>query len=39
MEQILKEFDENSKLNPISTYAKHKVDVEKALMKQKNWVS
>lgn len=31
--------DENSKLNPISTYAKHKVDVEKALMKQKNWVS
>jgi nucleoside-diphosphate-sugar epimerase len=30
---------EKSKLYPISTYAKHKVEVEKSLMKQKNWVS
>ena len=31
--------DENSKLNPISTYAIHKVDVEKKLMDKKNWIS
>ena len=31
--------DESSKLNPISTYAIHKVDVEKRLMDKKNWIS
>lgn len=31
--------DENSNLNPISTYAKHKVLVEKKLMEKKNWIS
>ncbi len=31
--------DEKSKLNPISTYAIHKVDVEKKLMEKKNWIS
>ena len=32
-------FNENSKLNPISTYAKHKVLVEKHLMKKENIIS
>jgi len=31
--------NEDSELNPISTYAKHKVIVEKELMKKKNWIS
>lgn len=34
-----KECDEESNLNPISTYAKHKVKVEEKLMKKKNWIS
>ena len=31
--------NEDSELNPISTYAKHKVVVEKELMQKKNWIS
>ena len=31
--------DENSKLNPLSTYAKHKVEVEKELLQRKNVIS
>lgn len=30
---------EETKLKPISTYAKHKVEVEKNLMQRKNWIS
>ncbi len=32
-------FDENSELKPISTYAKHKVEVEESLMKKNNFIS
>lgn len=31
--------DENSKLNPLSTYAKHKVEVEKELLQRENVIS
>ena len=31
--------DEESKLNPISTYAKHKVEVENILLRKKNFIS
>ena len=32
-------FDENSKLNPISLYAQHKVNVEKELLNHNNFIS